>query len=119
MKSPFLRLLISAFCLSIIIGLITAGIGVLLGWSTSARFSDGLFIAGGLFMCIGAISFIGGNLSRADFTFLYAGSVGDESIADRTRHWVAAMTQGYDLLLLLFVTGLLLIGLSVLVDVIF
>ena len=115
MKKTFLRLIISALCLSFIAGLITVGIGALLGWKTSTQFSDGLFIAGAIIMLIGAVSFIGRNISRADFLYLYAGSVGEESITERTRHWVADMTQGYNALILLFLSGGLLIGLSILV----
>jgi hypothetical protein len=113
MKTPILRLVLTALCLCLVIALITSGIGALLGWKTSTQFSDGLFIAGSLSIVLGIFTIIGGTNMRADFGLLYGQSAGDASIAERTRRWVADMIQGYNAMILLFLTGVLLIGLSI------
>jgi len=119
MKTPILRLVLTALFLSLVIGLITSGIGALLGWETSTLFSNGLFIAGSACIILGIFTLLGGASIRADFSLLYGQSAGDASIAERTRRWVADMSQGYNALILLFLTGVLLIGLSILVGSLF
>jgi hypothetical protein len=56
---------------------------------------------------------------RSDFKMLYSQSAGDMNTLERSRLWIADMTQGYGLFLFLLIPGIFLIGLAVLVPNIF
>ena len=43
MKNPFLRLIAWGLLLSLLIGMLVSGAGWMLGWHTSAQFSNGFF----------------------------------------------------------------------------
>ncbi len=49
MKSPLLRILMSATLFSLISSIVVAIIGLILGWKTATQFSDGFFWAGAIF----------------------------------------------------------------------
>jgi hypothetical protein len=116
-KDPgwFVRLFGTSALIAILIGLVVLGIGWLRGWHTPIQFSNGFFTAGALTVVIGLFSVMGGFSMRSDFKMLYSQSASDMSISDRTKLWVADITQGYGALILLSLTGMYLIGLAILV----
>ena len=115
MKKSFLRLVGTTLLLALLIGIIVASIGWLLGWKTTTQFSNGLFLLGGILVVLGILSVMGGYGMRSDFHVVYSQSAGEMNIAERGRRWAADMTQGYSAFLFLFLSGGFLIGLAVLV----
>jgi uncharacterized membrane-anchored protein len=102
-----------------VIGLVTAGIGRLLHWNSTTQFSNAFFGAGAGLIVIGVLSVMGGFGMRSDFKTLYSQSAGDMNTLERSKRWIADMTQGYNLFLFLFLPGVFLIGLAVLVPNVF
>jgi hypothetical protein len=109
MKNPILRILISAILFSLISGIIVSIIGLMLGWKTSTKFSDGFFWAGAILISLGFLSVLG-RLNQPIMPYsqsaLYLGQ------AERAKQWVADISQGYNILAFLGTSGLLLLGLS-------
>ncbi|MGC8855756.1 MAG: hypothetical protein ACP5QU_03060 [Anaerolineae bacterium] len=105
---------------------LTLGLGVgvsllgwLLGWHTALQFSNGLFVAGSVVIIVGLTGFFGGVGARADFKWMYVQSVGDRSLAEQSKLWLADALRGYNIVATSTLSGVLLIGLSILVDQIF
>jgi hypothetical protein len=111
----YLRLAGTAALIAIIAGGSVLGIGWLRGWQTAIQFSNGFFAAGAIVLVLGFATVSGGFRMRSDFGVLYSQSAGDMSLSDRTKLWVADITQGYGALILLTFAGLLLIGVAILV----
>jgi hypothetical protein len=118
MKKSILRLLGVTLLLAILIGIITACLGWLLGWKTGTQFSNGLFLLGGIAIILGIFSVLGGFGMRSDFHVVYSQSAGAMSTLERTQRWMADMTQGYSFYIFLLLTGAFLIGLSILVGMV-
>ena len=114
-----LRLLAITFVLACVIGLTNAFIGWLLHWNSTTQFSNGFFGAGAILIALGLLSVMGGFGMRSDFKMLYSQSAGDMNTLERSKRWIADMTQGYGLFLFLLIPGILLIGVSILVANIF
>jgi hypothetical protein len=111
----YLKLAGNALAVAIILGLLVSSIGWIFGWRTPVTFSNGMFFSGAALIVLGILSVMGGYSMRSDFKVLYSQSAGDMSLGDRTRRWVADMTQGYRLLVLMTVAGLLLVGAAILI----
>ena len=112
MKNTILRILIGAILLSLVSGIVVALSGLMLGWKTSAQFSDGLFWAAGIMILFGFVSFRGysrGALGRAPVYL---------DPAEYSRLRVADAFRGKSLIALLGITGLLLFGMSILASVV-
>jgi hypothetical protein len=109
MKNTILRILISAILFSLISGIIVSIIGLMLGWKTSTKFSDGFFWAGAILISLGFLSVLG-RLNQPIMPYsqsaLYLGQ------AERAKQWAADISQGYNILAFLGTSGLLLLGLS-------
>jgi len=114
-----LRLLAISFALACVIGLVTLLIGWLLHWNSTTQFSNGFFGAGAILIVFGLLSVFGGFGMRSDFKMLYSQSAGDMNTLERSKRWIADMSQGYGLFLFLLLPGIFLIGLAVLVPNIF
>ncbi len=112
---PYLRLAGNALAVAVILGLLVSSIGWLLGWRTPVKFSNSMFFSGAVLIVLGILSVMGGYSMRSNFKVLYSQSAGDMSMGDRTKRWVADITQGYRLMVLMTVAGLLLIGAAILV----
>jgi hypothetical protein len=109
MKNTILRILISAILFSFVSGIVVAIIGLLLGWKSSAQFSDGFFWAGAILLSIGLLSALG-RLNQPIMP--YSQSAYSLGVTERAKQWAADISQGYRLLAFLGTSGLLLIGLS-------
>lgn len=114
-----MRLFVTALLISFVTGLIVLVIGLLLKWQTSTQFSNGLFWAGILVIVFGILSVMGGYGMRSDFKVLYSQSAGNMNLGDRSRRWVADVTQGYNTLIFSVISGGILIGLAILIGGIF
>jgi hypothetical protein len=97
------------------ISLLVLLIGYFLHWSDPFKFSNGFFTVGALLVVLGILSIGGGFAQRANFGVLYGESAGQMSSPERARRMVADITQRYGSFIFLLLTGLFLIGISVIV----
>jgi hypothetical protein len=112
MKSPILRILISAILFALTAGLVVSIIGVVLGWKTSTQFSDGDFWAGAILLSLGFVNLLGMYSQRTVSGLQYSQSAVHLDAAERLKIWNADILRGYNLLAFLGISGLLLFGLS-------
>jgi hypothetical protein len=112
MKNTILRILISAILFSFISGIVVSIIGFVLGWKTSAQFSDGFFWAGAICISIGFVNLMGMFSQRTVSGPQYSQSSVHLDMAERYKIWEADILHGYNLLAFLGTSGLLLFGLS-------
>ncbi len=115
MKSPIIRVMVFSLLLTVAVCLVIGLVGLIFRWDNSVDFSNGLFWAGAMLITLGVLSVLGGFGIRSRFDVQYAQSAGDMSLGERTKRWVADMTQGYNMLVLFLISGALTIGISVLV----
>jgi hypothetical protein len=113
----FLRLVGKILATVLGISLIVVLIGYFLQWNDPVKFSNAFFWAGTIVVVIGLFSVTGGLEQRGNFGMTYAQTAGDANIAERTRHMAADITQRYSSMIFLVITGLLLIGVSVLAGI--
>ena len=109
MKKNVLRILIGVMLFSLISGIVVSIIGLMLGWKNSTQFSDGFFWAGAILLSIGFISFRGYSYRTTNWPPVYFDS------GDDAGSWAADIFHGKILLVVFAVSGLLLIGLSILI----
>lgn len=101
------------------ISLIVVLIGYFLQWNDPVKFSNAFFWAGAIVVVIGLFSVTGGMEQRGNFAITYTETAGDANIAERTQRMAADITQRYGSMIFLVVTGLLLIGIAVMVGNLF
>ena len=94
-------------------------IGWLLKWNTATQFSDAFFLTGALIIVLGALSVMGGYSVRSSFGVIYSQSAGDMNTYERSKRWIADITQAYSMFVLLLLVGLYLIGIAVAIPGIF
>lgn len=109
------RMVVFIISLFLMVALVESGIGLIAGWKTGALYSNAFFISGSILATIGLLSVLGNYRARSNFGIQYSQSSGDMALAERTKLWLADVTQGYNALIVLALSGALLIGLSVLV----
>jgi hypothetical protein len=114
-----LRFLAIAFVLACLVGLLTGLIGWLLHWDSTTQYSNGFFGAGAILIVIGLLSVMGGFGMRSDFKMLYSQSAGDMNTFERSKRWIADITQGYGFFGFLFLSGILLIAVAILIPALF
>ncbi len=114
--TPYLRMAGISLAIASIIGLHVSGIGWLIVWQSPAKFSNGMFFSGAVLIVLWILSVVGGYSMHSNFKVLYSQSAGDMSMGDRTKRWVADFTQGYHLMVLLTVAGLLLVAAAILIE---
>ena len=112
MKNSILRILIGAIFLSLVSGIVVAIAGIILGWQTYTQFSDGFFWAGAIVISIGFVNLLGMLSQRTVSGLPYSQSAVHLDAAERFKIWNADILRGYNLLAFLFISGLLLFGLS-------
>jgi hypothetical protein len=113
MKNTIVRILIGAILFSLISGIVVTMIGLMLGWKTSAQFSDGFFWAGAIMIFIGLVSYQGYSKPTIDGPPVYVDP------AERSNLWAADTFRGKNLMAFFGISGLLLFGLSFLVGRLF
>jgi hypothetical protein len=111
----YLRLTGSAAMLAVVVGLIISGIGWLAGWRTAIQFSNGLSGAGFIIVVLGIFSLASGLRMRGGGRVPNRRTDGDLSRSDGARQWAAESIQGYNPLVLLAITGLILIGVALVI----
>lgn len=99
--------------ITLIISVIVLLIGYIYHWNEPVLFSNAFFIAGVIVIIIGGLTVAGGFSQRANFNILYAESAGRADLAERSRRSMAEVTQRYGVMILLFISGLLLVGIAV------
>jgi hypothetical protein len=109
MKNTVLRILLSAILLSLISGIVVSIIGLMLGWKTSNQFSDGFFWTGAILISGGLLAVLG---LHNQPIMPYSQSSLYLSKTEQAKQWAADITQGYNMLAFLGISGLLLFGLS-------
>ena len=118
-NSHIFRLLGTILGLTLLVSLIVVVVGLVLRWNTSAQFSNAFFIAGAITVVIGTFSVTSGFEQRADFEVTYAEAAGDASISERTQRMMADINQRHGILILLVSTGLLLVGIAIVIPQLF
>jgi hypothetical protein len=113
MQKSALRIVIYAMLFTLMGAIIVAIIGLILGWKTSTQFSDGFFWAGAILILFGFISLRGYGYHSTGWLPAKLDS------ADRARLWGADAFRGKILMAYLGISGLLLLGLSILVSRLF
>jgi len=108
MKIRILHFLIGAILFSLTSGVVVSIFGFMRGWETSTQFSDGFFWAGVIIIAIGLISLQGYSLRTPYWPSDHLDP------AERSNLWAADIFRGKTLMAFFGVSGLLLIGLSVL-----
>lgn len=108
-----MRILIGIILVSFVSGIVVLIIGLVIGWKTSARFSDALFWASVIMILIGFISLVGNSQRAVDWPPVYWDP------ADLARLWAADIFHGRILMAAFGTSGLLLFGLSILVSRLF
>jgi hypothetical protein len=110
----YLRLCGSALLLAVMVALLISCIGWLAGWRAANQFSNGLSGAGSIIVGLGFLSLAGGLHMRGGLRVPNRRPDSDMNRSERARIWAAETVQGYNPLVLLAVTGLFLIGVSLL-----
>ena len=110
MKNPILRTLMGAILFSLISSIVISSIGYMLGWKTTAQFSDGFFWVGFLLIAIGIISYQGYSRPTLDWPPIHLGP------AARAHLYMEDSFHGNNIMVFLGISGLLLFGLSILVQ---
>jgi hypothetical protein len=109
------RMAVLIIGLFLLVALVESGIGLIAGWRSGAQYSNAFFISGAILATVGLLSVLGNYRARSQFGIQYSQSSGDMALAERTKLWLADVTQGYNALIVLALSGALLISLSVLV----
>lgn len=112
-NTHILRLARTILGLTTLVSLILLVFGMISRWNTPVQFSNGFFIAGVFVIVLGLVSVAGGFDQRADYTVLYAQTMGEASLAERTQRMMAEIDQRYGSMIILVGAGILLLGISV------
>ena len=113
MKNKILRILIGAILITIMSAIVVSIIGLKAEWKTSIQFSDGFFWAATIVILIGFISYYGYRRRATDWPPI------NVDPANRSKLWAADNSRGKILLLVFGISGLMLIGLSILISSLF
>ena len=108
--------LIKTLVIALGLGLLTVAVNWLLGWRSPMQISNGLFILGAALIAVGSLSALGGMPLRDDLEILWAESIGDFHVWERSQRWLADMMASYPRFSLLLMTGIYLVGFAVLIS---
>lgn len=104
--------------ISLTVGTISLAV-ILIGnyyrWDNPVTFSNAFFTAGVIIIILGILSVAGGFVQRANFGITYAESAGQANLAERGQRIAAEIEQRYGVMVFLLLTGLLLVGIAILV----
>lgn len=111
MKNRILRYLLIVLSITLLSGIIVAVLGLILKWTTYIQFSNGFFIAGAILFAIGTVNLIQSHHSDGNSGYAYSRTNQfdrDEGFKLR----MADIAQGFNVMSLVGVSGLLLWGLA-------
>jgi hypothetical protein len=111
-----LALLSKTFLIAMVLGLLTCILEWLIGWRSPTQLSNGLFIVGASLGAVGILSLLGGMPMRDDLDILWAESIGDFHVWERSQRWLVNMKQSYPRFSLLMVTGIYMVGFAILIS---
>jgi hypothetical protein len=111
----YLRLGGSALVLATVLCLVVSGIGWLAGWRTAIQFSDALSNVGSIVVVLGLLSLASGLRMRGGARVPNRRTDGDINRSAGAGMWTAEAIRGYNPLILLAMTGIVLIGVSLLI----
>jgi hypothetical protein len=117
--SPILRLVGTILGLTLLASLIVVIVGLVFQWNTPVQFSNGFFAAGAISIVLGTFTITGGLQQRGMFSLMYAETSSQASISERAQRMMADINQRYGMMILLISTGLLLVGIAVLIPQLF
>lgn len=112
-NNPILRLVGLIMGAALAISLVISLIGYIYQWDKPVQFSNAFFMAGAFVIVLGVFSVTGGFAQRGNFNMMYAETAGQANQAERNQRWAGEVTQRYGTMVLLFTTGLLLIGIAI------
>ena len=119
----FARLLlfsVKTFVIACIIGIILSILGwQLLGWDSSAQFSDGFFLASAVLAMLGYFNLLGEHKVSRNSIIRYGETTGDMNIYERTRLWVVGAENSFTSFPYIFLISAYLFGFSILISIIF
>jgi hypothetical protein len=107
MTKTILRIILSALIFSLIAGAIVVGIGLYLKWKTPIQFSDGLFWAGAAVLGITGLNMLGRS-NQAPSGLMTNQSVVGDGPEERFKAWQEGTLRGWNLIIFLGASGLLL-----------
>ena len=110
--------LIKTLATALGLGSLTGTIEWLLGWRSPTQISNGLFLVGAALIAVGIFSALGGVPIRDDLQILWAESIGDFHVWERSQRWLANMMTGFPGYSLLLMTGIYLVGFAILISII-
>ena len=116
---PIVRAVILVDLGTILLILLVAALGWLVGWRTATEFSNGFFIVGAILSVFGAYSALGGFGMRGNFGVNFARTASPASLEERNKQMIADMMQGTNAAYMLVFIGLLMIGVAVLIPNLF
>ena len=111
----YLRLGGSAAVLAIVVALAVSGIGWLAGWRAATQISNGLSGTGSIIVALGIFSLAGGLRMRGGPRLPNRRTDSDLNRSERAKQWAADTIQGYNPLILLASTGIILISVALLI----
>jgi hypothetical protein len=106
-----LRMLGAGILAALCIGAGVTLYGWLRGWQTATQFSNGMFVSGAAVIILGVLTIVGGFTSRGNFAIMYSQSAGDAS----AKQMMVELLRGYNALIFSAITGITLVGLSILI----
>ena len=109
-------LLLRTFAIALGLGLLTAAFEWLLGWRSPAQVSNGLFLVGAALIALGLTSAFGAQPLSADAHMLWAESIGDFHVWERSQRWLADLMECYPRFSLILMTGIYLVGFAILIS---
>ncbi len=119
-KGRIIFFLLKAFVSACAIGIILTIAGwQILGWNSSAQFSEGFFWTSALLAMYGYFNILGEYRVSRDIATRYAETVGDMNLHERTRHWATEAEISFAPFPNIFLISACLFGFAILISIIF
>ena len=116
LKSPTRKWILLPVVFTLVLAAVQASIGWVVGYHTSAKFSNIYFITGSVLCLLGLISAF--FRPRFNNTVDEKAHAKDSTPTNKSRAWLAELRKGYNPMIILVISGALFVGLSALVALI-
>jgi hypothetical protein len=111
---------LKAFVTACAIGVILSVVGwQILGWNSSAQFSEGFFWASALLAMYGYFNILGEHRVSRNIATRYGETAGDMNLHDRTKHWATEAETSFAPFPNIFLISAYLLAFSILISIIF